>query len=241
MKRGVLRGCLKVAYGPRGESMPQGRSRRRKAGRLIVERAKPERAKPERAKALRAIAGASLLVLLVGFSTSAARAADDDGTQSPFSKFMRSLGLKRAPDADASINYNERAPLVVPPTRDLPPPVTSVAVPAPDWPKDSARRHRNDKSKPGIVPGTAVQTPNPPYQKKPWYNPAGWFDKEEYANFAGEPVRQHLTDPPAGYLIPSPNEPYGIPSDKDKGKTHASAKDLGMGSLTPPPSGGSGQ
>jgi hypothetical protein len=50
--------------------------------------------------------------------------------------------------------------------------------------------------------------------KKPWYNPAGWFDKEEYANFAGEPVRQNLTDPPAGYRIPSPDQPYGISPEK---------------------------
>ena len=34
------------------------------------------------------------------------------------------------------INYSERSPLVVPPNRDLPPPVTATAPPAPDWPKD---------------------------------------------------------------------------------------------------------
>jgi hypothetical protein len=42
----------------------------------------------------------------------------------------------------------------------------------------------------------------------------GWFNKEEYAAFAGEPVRENLTDPPAGYRVPSPAQPYGISPDK---------------------------
>jgi hypothetical protein len=66
-----------------------------------------------------------------------ARAADDD--LSIDQKFMRSimdgLGLKR--DGEATINYRERAPLVLPPSRDLPPPDRSDAVTAnPAWPKD---------------------------------------------------------------------------------------------------------
>jgi hypothetical protein len=66
-----------------------------------------------------------------------ARAADDD--VSIDQKFMRSimegLGLKR--DGEATINYRERAPLVLPPSRDLPPPDRSDAVTAnPAWPKD---------------------------------------------------------------------------------------------------------
>jgi hypothetical protein len=66
-----------------------------------------------------------------------ARAADDD--VSIDQKFMRSimdgLGLKR--DGEAIINYRERAPLVLPPSRDLPPPERSDAVTAnPAWPKD---------------------------------------------------------------------------------------------------------
>ncbi len=66
-----------------------------------------------------------------------ARAGDDD--VSIDQKFMRSimdgLGLKR--DGEATINYRERAPLVLPPSRDLPPPDRSDAVTAnPAWPKD---------------------------------------------------------------------------------------------------------
>jgi len=149
---------------------------------------------------------------------------------------MQRLGLKAAPGSDGEINYMERAPLVVPPSRDLPPPAAAGVAPAPDWPKDQPKPRKNAKAKPGIVPATAVQTPNPPVVKKPWYDPTGWFDKEEYANFNGEPVREDLTDPPAGYRIPSPDQPYGIGPDKKPGKTQASAGDFNMGSVTPPAS-----
>lgn len=66
-----------------------------------------------------------------------ARAADDEV---PLDKkimrgLMESLGLRR--DGEA-INYQERAPLVIPPSRALPPPEKSDAVVAnnPAWPKD---------------------------------------------------------------------------------------------------------
>ena len=34
--------------------------------------------------------------------------------------------------------------------------------------------------------------------------------KNEYTTFTGEPSRQTLTDPPPGYLTPSPDQPYGV-------------------------------
>src|SRR5262245_52130525 len=67
-----------------------------------------------------------------------ARAADDE--DSIDKKFMRGimegLGLKR--DGEAMINYRERSPLVIPPSRELPPPERSDAVTTnnPAWPKD---------------------------------------------------------------------------------------------------------
>jgi hypothetical protein len=184
---------------------------------------------------------AALTVALVGgaasIDVSAARAqtyGSDSGTA--FDAIMQRMGLTSSPD-DSGINYTERSPLVVPPTRDLPPPGVEAAQPAPGWPQDPAKRGKNSKAKPAVVPNTAVQTPNPPVVKKPWYDPRGWFDREEYANFAGEPVRKNLTDPPAGYRIPSPDQPYGISPDKKPGKTQASASDFNMGSVTPPSGG----
>jgi hypothetical protein len=42
------------------------------------------------------------------------------------------------------------------------------------------------------------------------------FHKEQYATFTGEPARSALTDPPPGYLTPSPDQPYGIGDAKAK-------------------------
>jgi hypothetical protein len=49
---------------------------------------------------------------------------------------MEGLGFKR--DGEATINYQERGPLVLPPNRDLPPPERSDAAITnnPSWPKD---------------------------------------------------------------------------------------------------------
>ena len=40
------------------------------------------------------------------------------------------------------------------------------------------------------------------------FNP--FASKTEYATFTGEPARTTLTDPPPGYLTPSPDQPYGV-------------------------------
>jgi len=67
-----------------------------------------------------------------------ARAADDDPSfdQKVMQSIMDGLGLKK--EGGATINYRERAPLVIPPSRELPPPESVDAVTAnnPAWPKD---------------------------------------------------------------------------------------------------------
>ncbi len=201
--------------------MPQDRNLGRQAGRGAR----------VRAAVLRAAMGVAFVGLIVAVDGSAALAqtygSDNEGA---WNKFMRTMGLKGPPDANSNINYVERPPLVVPPTRDLPPPLAGAAAPAPDWPNNPAKPVKRAKGKPAIIPETAVETPNPPHERKPWYNPAGWFDKEEYAIFAGEPVRENLTDPPAGYRIPSPTQPYGISPDKKAYKP--SSQDLMMTPVT---------
>ena len=183
---------------------------------------------------LRVAVGAAFVGLVVGLNAPAAR-AEDDANPSAWSKLMQSMGLKKPPGADPDdIDYRERPPLVVPPGRNLPPPAANAAVPTADWPREPAQKVKNAKAKPEIVPDTAVQTPNPPVEKKPWYNPAGWFNREEYANFAGEPVRGHLTDPPAGYRVPSADQPYGIGPEKKKPYAPTAADKM----LTPANGGG---
>ncbi len=210
-----------------GEGMNQVQSRSRNAGRRSH----------RRAGLVRVAMGAALAGVVASSGASAVCAQTSGSDGSVVDKMMQTIGIKPSPDAESAINYTERSPLVVPPTRDLPPPGTEAAVPTSDWPTDRAKRHKNSKAKEAIVPETAVQTPNPPVEKKPWYNPMGWFNKEEYANFAGEPVRRNLTDPPAGYRVPSPEQPYGIGPDKKPGKAAASATDFGLSSATPPTSG----
>jgi hypothetical protein len=67
-----------------------------------------------------------------------ARAADDDVSidQQVYRSIMEGLGFKR--DGEATINYQERAPLVLPPSRNLPPPERTDSITAnnPSWPKD---------------------------------------------------------------------------------------------------------
>lgn len=74
-----------------------------------------------------------VLLVLAGGAT--AMAADDDDTfeQKAIKGILSGLGVEVGrPDID----YRERSPLVVPPTRDLPPPQGSSAIDNPAWPKD---------------------------------------------------------------------------------------------------------
>jgi len=184
--------------------MPQDRHDGRRSGQRLCARA--------------ALHGATAAAfgLVLGFNATVAEAQSSD-TDSVWNKMMRTVGVQKAPDPNSEINYTERPPLVVPPTRDLPPPSDQPAQTA-DWPRSSPKSIKHTRSRNDVVPETAMQNPNPPFQKKPWYNPAGWFSKEEYASFGGEPVRQDLTEPPAGYRIPSAEQPYGVGPDK-KGPT----------------------
>jgi hypothetical protein len=205
---------------------------------------------------LRAALGAAAVVTLISATTVAARAGDDD-VESPsvIGKVMEVIGLRPSNSGYAGINYDERSPLVVPPTRDLPPPETSNAPPAPNWPKDPdiARRkpskvdskphyqtdYQVDSSRPlrpdelnapggpgpnakGGGDSTAdsqMADPTDRGAKKGLFNSLGSiFHKEQYATFTGEPARSSLTDPPPGYLTPSPDQPYGIGAGKAKYK-----------------------
>jgi hypothetical protein len=211
--------------------MPQHRRQDRKAGSAMLGR-----------MAL----GAALAALLVGANTVAARAGDDDN-ETFLSKFERTLGLKNPGTMEYGINYSERSPLVVPPTRDLPRPEAARAPAIADWPKDADIRKREqakaeekvgphpdyviDSSRPlrpdelnnvhGTPISSASSSNNDQHTDPPAKNSIfslNWFKKEEYATFTGEPARGSLTDPPPGYLTPSPDQPYGVGEEKKKYK-----------------------
>jgi hypothetical protein len=176
-------------------------------------------------------------------------------------QFLKDLGLRK--DGE-SIDYRERAPLVVPPSRNLPPPQSEAAVSSnPAWPKDPDARQRKaepanaqQKKQPNrtaaeamdaegrpvsrteldrgkVAAGTSTsrsQTPEEgsrPLRPDELGHKKSFFsdlfssftpEKEESAAFAGEPVRESLTAPPAGYQTPSPNQPYGLGPKKATGK-----------------------
>lgn len=114
-------------FGAAGEGMSQDHGRNRWAGSVAR----------MRARLLRAGLSAALVGGLAAASVGVAQAADDGNTDSAVGKLMEKLGLRAPPDQPTDINYSERSPLVVPPTRDLPPPVAEVPAAA-GWPKDAA-------------------------------------------------------------------------------------------------------
>ena len=100
----------------RGEGMPQDHVGGRKLGHTPL----------MRAAFMRAVLGAALAALVVCANTAAARAGDGDDSDSVYNKLMRVLGMKNPLTMEYGIDYSERSPLVVPPTRDLPPPVAAA-------------------------------------------------------------------------------------------------------------------
>ena len=90
--------------------------------------------RPRRAAAIAAVA----LAMAVALGAAGARAEDDEDVPLDtklLRQFMKDLGLQRD---GQPIDYHERAPLVVPPSRNLPPPRSEEEVTAktPAWPKD---------------------------------------------------------------------------------------------------------
>jgi hypothetical protein len=92
------------------------------------------------------LGGAVVLAIAPG----SARAQDDDKDsiwnldKRIFEGFAKGLGLQKG-DA-VGLDYRERSPLVVPPTRNLPPPETQGAKQAAGWPVDPDAKRRAERS-----------------------------------------------------------------------------------------------
>lgn len=74
-------------------------------------------------------------------------AEEDDDDLSFEQKIIRGImsGLGAQTGPGAGINYRERSPLVVPPTRDLPPPRDAAALTNPAWPRDPDQQAKTKK------------------------------------------------------------------------------------------------
>lgn len=99
-------------------------------------------------------AGAVVLVMAAGVAPVLAADDDDDETFDTriVRQFLGGLGLQR--DSASQIDYHERSPLVVPPTRTLPPPQSATVDNNPAWPKDRdvARKKSSKKATAAAVP-----------------------------------------------------------------------------------------
>ncbi len=183
--------------------------------------------------ALCVVSGFALLVA----GSAAVRAGDGDGTggDRPYTKFfnnlMSSMGLR---DQEPGVEYGERPPLVVPPGRDLPPPAAagSTSPKTAAWPSDpdAAKRRAADRSKQrerSVLAGDRANDAAPTSQPEgtgTWDKLTGWTKSitgggKESATFLREPSRGSLTDPPAGYRTPAPDQPYGINGSTSKPKS----------------------
>jgi hypothetical protein len=189
---------------------------------------------------LRVALGASFAVLSISVQSSVARAGDydDPSGQSFTSRVMNAIGLPDPDHPQYELNYSERSPLVVPPNRNLPPPISSNGPPAPNWPQDpdvnkrkaardekvhvegdrvieEGRPLRPDELTPTSSGSNSASSSGngiePPHKSLLNFD---WFKKEEYGTFTGEPPRVSLTEPPPGYQTPSPDQPYGIPPER---------------------------
>jgi hypothetical protein len=91
------------------------------------------------------LAGVLAAAFLLASAGAPARAAEDDDEafdQKIFRNLLEGIGLRKD---GAGIEYRERSPLVVPPSRSLPPPDTGAAVETnPAWPVDPDIKRRKD-------------------------------------------------------------------------------------------------
>jgi hypothetical protein len=106
-----------------------------------------ERISGRRARLHVALAGAVVLVMACGASSAFAQNAQDDDDElmdtKIFRRVMKEFGFQRD---EGDIEYRERSPLVVPPSRSLPPPRDEkpLTTANPAWPKDPDVKRRQE-------------------------------------------------------------------------------------------------
>ena len=176
----------------------------------------------------------SLLVCAaaLALTTALPAAAQEEGAA--VKSLLGSMGI--IPKDPPRIDYRERAPLVVPPQLNLPPPVDSKAVEAhASWPRDpdvaAARREAAEASKRyeetdyyrlnrnsrlsieelrgyGRRPGAQITTPYRGPSEKSRLEPEELRTPSQLADRNSGPLeRRYLSDPPAGLLSPAPGAP----------------------------------
>jgi hypothetical protein len=152
-----------------------------------------------RTKNLRLGRSCAALGVAAGFVLLAAQGparAEDPDTNSfydmTFGRMLEGVGLKKA-DGNHDINYKERPPLVLPSSRELPPPEKTEAKLSPAWPKDpdvKRRKLQEKQEKDRIVTDEREREQNPlgPNELAPGPQPRGG------ASISTGPGRSGATD-----------------------------------------------
>lgn len=130
-----------------------------------LDRKTGDRMRDEQSKSLRRVLLACFCGALVALPAVTASAEDDDDTfeQRIIKNILGGMGVDVG---RPGIDYRERSPLVIPPTRDLPPPQASgVSARNPAWPREPDRKvvvsNRPNSRATGEDPGTSsVLTPD---------------------------------------------------------------------------------
>jgi hypothetical protein len=175
-----------------------------------------------------ALGSALGLIVLTGIAPGVAR-AEDSGESGLFGSVLKSLGL----GGENHIEYRERPPLVVPPTRDLPPPQTAATARDPNWPVDPKSAQPPKKGtqvrdldriavpqrplEPGVAGSapaggpdtTAAIPPSQPAATSGFFGNLFSSSDRPAGPIMGAPSRKSLTQPPPDYESPSPSQPYG--------------------------------
>src|SRR5437764_8915370 len=115
----------------------------------------------------RALMGCLCGVLLALPVAASAQQAQDDDEDTFEQKIIKNiLGGMGVDVGRAGIDYRERSPLVIPPTRDLPPPqAAGTATHNPAWPREAdhkvvIRKTKNTRATPDEPGSESVLTPN---------------------------------------------------------------------------------
>jgi len=107
----------------------------------------------ETTRTIAAVLGLAAGIALLAASGPARAQSGSDGAsdstgfyKATVGRLLESFGF-RSSDDTPEIKYQERAPLVLPASRDLPPPEKDAAVPNPAWPKDPDVKRRKLEEK----------------------------------------------------------------------------------------------
>jgi hypothetical protein len=102
---------------------------------------------------------AGALMVSLGGSTST-YAADDEEEAPEITFFKKMFGITD----QAAIDYRERSPLVVPPTRNLPSPEAVAAEANPNWPKDPEKQPKKKSQKVSVTDQQIEKNRLSPYE-----------------------------------------------------------------------------